>query len=128
MKTHEIKTEKGEFVAVDLPIEEIFTQDKIINAFIESNNYIQNLLGNTVEYKLICKLSEATEEDAKGVVDEHNHYFNDGTIDYSFRDYRVVSEFDEPSRLPYALKSLHSLLRSKGIDINNGNWYLFKKI
>lgn len=94
METHEIKTEKGEFVVVDRK------DDLPILTFI-SNMYDLGLR------KYICKLSEATEEDAKGVVDMYN-----------------IGNFNILSYKP----SLEYLLTSKGIDINNGNWYLFKKV
>ena len=82
MKLTEFKTEKGEFVVMELTTRE--------ERGIECNPML----------KLICKLSEATEGDL---------YVN------GFRGENLVD-------------SLHSLLTSKGIDINNGNWYLFKKV
>lgn len=87
----EFKTEKGEFVVVEL---------------LESPPTIYHTLyGKKLE--LICKLSEATEENAKLIVDELR------SEEYKYTD---------------MVEQLHSLLTSKGIDINNGNWYLFKKI
>lgn len=86
----EITTSKGKFVVVDV-------------STIGAIPYVKLLVNN----KLICEISEATEEDAKIVVDMYN-----------------IGNFNILSYKP----SLEYLLTSKGIDINNGNWYLFKKI
>ena len=105
MKTHEITTSKGDFVVVDV-------------STIGAIPYVKLLFNN----KLICEISEATEEDAKLIVDEDNEY---GVTMY--RNYATTSMAYYDEQLT-AIDSLHSLLKSKGIDINNGNWYLFKKV
>ena len=102
MKTHELKTEKGEFFVVDVSTNGVIP-------------YIKLLVNN----KLICKLSEITEKDAKGVVGESKCFV---TSKVGYIDYMSDDIYKSP------LISLHSLLTSKGIDINNGNWYLFEKI
>lgn len=103
MKTHEIITSKGEFVVVDST-----TLDKVSG---------QALVDEYGDYII---LSEATEEDVIKVVDEHKCFVTD-TLAY--QDYKSESDLYRSAKL-----SLHSLLKSKGIDVNNGNWYLFKKI
>lgn len=102
MKTHEITTSKGEFVVASLTTRE--------ERGVDCNPMLN----------LICKLSEATEEDAKLVVDNplYSHC--------SDCDECLITECKKHTN-PY-LDRLHSLLTSKGIDINNGNWYLFKKV
>lgn len=109
MKTHEITTSKCEFVVVerkdDLPI----------------LTFISNMHDLGLR-KYICKLSQSTEEDAKLIVDEDNDY---GVTLYQNYATTSMRYFDEQIT---AIESLHSLLKSKGIEINNGNWYLFKKI
>lgn len=111
MISHEITTSKGEFLVVEL---------------LESPPTIYHTLYGA-KLGLICKLSESTEEDAIKVVCEHKvsitiYYHNYGK--YNALDFRDIidNSFDT------AIESLHSLLTSKGIDINNGNLYLFKKI
>ena len=72
----------------------------------EHNSWFQNTplpKGYTTEG--FIKLSEATEDDAKLIVITH-----------------------ESESINTHLMKLHFILKSKGIDINNGNWYLFKKI
>lgn len=113
MKTHEIKTEKGEFVVKE------YSQDRgktIAQALLDK------FCGRMDGYEFICKLSEATEEDAKGMVDE----FEFGTKPNPHL--RFFHYIEDRCNLASPLDSLHSLLNSKGIDINNGNWYLFKKV
>lgn len=85
------KTIKGEFIAVEIPDNQRYDLSRMA----VKNDF----------YKLVCKLSEATEEDASEVV------------------IAIVSK-----SINTHLLELHSLLKSKGIDINKGNWYLFKKI
>lgn len=103
----EFKTEKGKFVVVDM----------------SHNAYFQNTpLPDGYTTEKFIKLTEATEENAKGVVDEDNDY---GVTLYQNYATTSMAYYDEQLT---ALDSLHSLLTSKGIDINNGNWYLFKKI
>lgn len=102
MKT--ITTSKGEFVVVDV-------------SSIGAIPYIKLLAKN----KLICKLSEATYDDAKLIVDEPEY----------IPCYNCLSGCPVCSGYGYSISwinELHSLLKSKGIDINNGNWYLFKKV
>lgn len=99
LKTKTITTSKGEFVVVDM----------------EHNSWFQNTPipeGYTTEE--FIKLSKATGEDAANIVD--NGIFK------GFYTFDGWGESEDP-RL-----TLNCLLKSKGIDINNGNWYLFKKI
>lgn len=125
MKTHEIKTEKGEFVVVDVPHECHVSDISIGNGL---NDVAIGYPDGTFKpigimpCRLICKLSEATEEDAKGMVDE----FEFGTKPNPHL--RFCHYIEDRCNLASPLDSLHSLLTSKGIDINNGNWYLFKKV
>lgn len=103
----EFKTSKGEFIAVEIPNECHISQISVgggdIDTAIGYPDGKYNPLG--INYCLICKISEATEEDAREVVIAH------------------VSKYVNTHLL-----ELHSILKSKGIDINKGNWYLFKKI
>ena len=96
----QFKTEKGEFVLVDV-------------STIGAIPYVKLLVNN----KLICEISEATEEDARNLLKFI------GAPWYGYKDYTNTHNWFHT-----ALDSLHSLLTSKGIDINNGNWYLFKKV
>lgn len=105
MKKHEITTSKGEFVVVDYNI-----LPKIDKMLIDGDSRF-------------IKLSEATEEDAKGVVDEHEYPWLEG--EYCYPDYEVYGKTGFKA-FDTAIDSLRSLLTSKGIDINSGNWYLFK--
>lgn len=60
-------------------------------------------------YHKIGYVNNLSEEDAKGVLGSFN------TSRYG-------------NYLPTWKLRLEALLKSKGIDINNGNWYLFEKI
>lgn len=105
----EIKTSKGEFVVVDAT-----TLDKVSG---------QALVDEYGDYII---LSEATEEDASKVVDTKDVNLSSLDCDYAdilYRDY-TCNKIGFKS----AIDSLNSLLKSKGIDVNNGNWYLFKKV
>lgn len=109
MKTHEITTSKGEFVVMDYNYnthrQDLYSLDIDI---IERVGYINNI----------------TEEQASDIVDEYLYNTNSEEGDCEvYEDYTTGDIcFTSP------LESLHSLLKSKGIDLNNGNWYLFKKI
>lgn len=115
----EIKTEKGEFVVKE------YSQDRgksIAQALLDK------FCGRMYGYEFICKLSEATEEDAREVVEERQLELWQKTQGF-YKYYDYMSRNDRGiSCLESAIESLHSLLTSKGIDINNGNLYLFKKI
>lgn len=119
MKTHEFKTEKGEFV-----VDELDATDIGMYKFFDNPKTFRN----GIHLQPLFLLSECTEEKAKGVVDETVWNFENGSETH-YRNYETESELDFTHIfLPTALESLHSLLTSKGIDINNGNWYLFKKV
>lgn len=68
-------------------------------------NEYSDLYDITHEYGFISSVENISEEDASQVVVA-----------------RVSKSINTH------LLELHSLLKSKGIDINKGNWYLFKKI
>ncbi|GEM_PF-2063335 len=102
MKKIKFKTSKGEFVLMD-GAEQI---DQTLRALLD-------------EYSPVSKVSEMTEEQFAEVVESHDWHFNDGSTSYMFRDYRVKSEFDEPSRLPFASKSFASLVCALG-------WYFWE--
>jgi len=89
MKT--ITTIKGDFIAVEISDSQRYDLSRMA-------------VGNDF-YRLVCKLSEATEEDASEVV------------------IAPVSK-----SINTHLLELYSVLRSKGVDINKGDWYLFKKL
>ena len=112
MKIHEFKTEKGEFVVVDLNTRE--------ERGIECNPML----------KPICKLSQATDDDAKLIVDSQMSGTVLGKLVTDLDNHRIEIYTHDGRDIKFisSVKCLHSLLKSKGIDINNGNWYLFKKI
>lgn len=113
----EFKTSKGEFVVKDMPVE--FNPQEGYTFEIKNRNK-EVIYSHT----LICKLSQATEDDAKLIVDEYLYNTNSDEGDCEvYEDYKTGDIC-----FTSALNSLQSLLKSKGIDINNGNWYLFKKI
>ena len=104
-----ITTSKGEFV-----VDEVDSSDIAIYMFFENpRTYRKGIL-----LEPIFLISDVTEEDAKLVVDNYS--------DSKYKNYSEKQQdypyFENPKY------SLYSLLESKGIDINNGNWYLFKKI
>lgn len=107
MKTHETTTSKGEFV-----VDEIGTRELAMCKFF--NN--PKMFRHGIHLQPMFLLSEATEEDASKVVD------------ISFNTPRMYKDYINNMPGFTAVDSLHSLLKSKGIDINNGNWYLFKKV
>lgn len=108
MKKHEIKTSKGDFLVVD-GVGEDFAMDL--------TNFI---LGD----EWFIKLSEATEEDAKLIVDEPERFFNP-TNPYCVDDI-IYPNYLGGDRFWFATQSLHSLIKSKGIT--GDNLYIFNKI
>ena len=92
----EIETSKGRFIVTD-----INGEVRIYNA------------------QWFKKLSEITEEEASSIVDSDDDY---GVTMY--QNYRTTSMqyFDEQIT---AIQSLHSLIKSQGIEITN-NTYIFK--
>lgn len=106
MKTHEITTIKGDFIAVEIPDSQRYNLSRMA---------IKNDF-----YRLVCKLSEMTEEDASKVVDEYK-WSKSFKAYYNYVGRQTFDTFT-------ALNSFDTLLKSKGIDVNKGNWYLFKKI
>lgn len=128
MKTHEITTSKGEFLTllleegvVNLRIAEL---GNVVFDNPGKDEYGYDLSEVPLGCRPICKLSEATEEDAKLVVDKY--LFNTNSEDGDCEVYEDYTTGD--ICFTSALDSLYSLLKSKGIDINSSNWYLFKKI
>lgn len=145
MKKHEITTSKGEFVVVDgmgdfaykgvycPTCDEDMPMDGAVHCYVcgsstaygefhdddipfDDDGYEKD---RRIVWRRICKLSEATDEDAKCVVDENERgYFY----------YVKHIDNDGSNTTTSSLESLHSLLTSKGIDINNGNLYLFEKV
>lgn len=107
----EFKTSKGSFVA-----DEVDSSENAMYMFFEN----PKIFKNGIYLKPMFLISDVTEEDAKLVVDSFELY---GGVNVGYKNYTE----DEPV-LDTTLESLHSLLKSKGIDINTGNWYLFKKI
>lgn len=91
MKEVKFETIKGEFIAVEIPDSQRYDLSRMA----DKNDF----------YRLVCKLSEATEEDASEVVIA-----------------RVSKSINTH------LLELHFILKSKGVDSSSGNWYLFKKI
>ncbi len=109
MKT--ITTSKGEFVVVDY----------------NYNTHRQDLYSLDIDIlERVGYINNITEEYAKGVVDEPLNIFNP-TNPYCVDDI-VYKNYTGDAYYWSALESLYSLLKSKGIEVNNGNWYLFKKI
>lgn len=103
MKT--ITTSKGEFVVMD-GVGEDFAMD---------------LTYMILNDEWFVKLSEATEEDAKFIVDEPEY----------IPCYNCLNGCPVCGGYGYSISwtnELYSLLKSKGVDVDNGNWYLFKKI
>lgn len=112
MKEVYFKTSKGDFIAVEIP---------------DSQRYnLSRMAVRNDFYRLVCKLSEATEDYSEGIVDEPERLFNP-TNPYCADDILYPNYLGE-ERFWFATQSLNSLLKSKGIDVNNGNLYLFKKI
>jgi hypothetical protein len=79
-------------------------------------------------WQIVCTSKEATEEQAAGIVDSSQWYFpvkHTRYVDYAFpfdREYkqRWSEGFGK------ATEALHSLLTSKGCDLNK-NWLILKK-
>lgn len=115
MKT--ITTSKGEFVVVELPHGHIVYKFDGKYYDLESGKEICE----SKHFNLICKLSEATDDDASNIIE---------TLWNGYKNYELDGNVGNYSRLVFksAIDSLHSLLKSKGIDVNNGNWYLFEKL
>lgn len=127
MKKIEFESNWSKWLVVDLPKDVVSVQESFCDAILTTHHdgYIETYYpledNEDCELKLICKLSEATEEQAKCVV--VNHYWDNGEY---YKDYNRICSIH---RYCYtAIESLHSLLTSKGIDIHDGNWYLFNKI
>lgn len=111
IKKIELTTSKGDFVVVDY----------------NYNTHRQDLYSLDIDIlQRVGYINNITEVDAKLIVDEPERFFNP-TNPYCVDDI-VFTNYSGGGKLWSALSSLHSLLTSKGIDINNGNWYLFKKL
>lgn len=115
MKQIELITKKGEFAVVDY-------LDNVKQPI--AYNYLK-VNGNWGNYKLICKLSEVTEFDAKCIV---NSLYSDTFLLNTGGLHNIYGFELACFRYDTALECLEALLTSKGIDINNGNRYLFKKV
>jgi len=108
----EFTTEKGEFV-----VDEVDNSELAMYKFFDKPKTFRY----GIHLQPMFLLSEATEEDAKGVVYKSEAFG-------LYRNYNKKVEFGVKIEFNTAIESLHSLLTSKGIDIKNGNWYLFKKV
>ena len=95
-----LETSKGKFIVTD-------DLDKI-------NNWMNN-----GKYEYICMLKRCEEKDASIIVDESFNAYNEHSFvyygGYLFSGCHIVT----------AIQSLHSLLKSQGIEITN-NTYIFK--
>ena len=95
-----LETSKGRFIITD-DLEKI-------------NRWINN-----GRYEYICQVRRCNEKEVSSIVDEDNEY---GVTLYQNYATTSIQYFDEQLS---ATESLHSLLKSQGIEITN-NTYIFK--
>lgn len=95
-----LETSKGRFIITD-DLEKI-------------NRWINN-----GRYEYICQVRRCNEKESSSIVDEDNEY---GVTLYQNYATTSMQYFDEQLS---ATESLHSLLKSQGIEITN-NTYIFK--
>lgn len=88
LKTKTITTDKDTLLVVEMPEDNIFSAEKQIQAFIDSQNWIISLLSrdsdSNCKLKLLGRLPDITEEQWKGVVDDYDNgyfYYPDGYKD-----------------------------------------------
>lgn len=117
----EIITSKGAFV-----VDEVDSSEAATYMFFES----PKIFKNGIYLKPMFLISDVTEKDAIKVVDGITFEDKEFGSYTKYRNYtaKTISPHGKLFGPISATDSLHSLLKSKGIDINNGNWYLFKKV
>lgn len=77
-------------------------------------------------WRFLFTTKSATEEDARKVVEPVNNPFLKGGNRY--RDYTVPQSNTIADAVCNAVQSLHSLLRSEGLDPNKNNYALIEKL
>lgn len=90
------------------------------NSWLKENEYeIMNLPPGT--WQIVCTSKEATDEIAKSIVVQYGDFFTD--YEMTEQDYKE----QDVNWFRSALYSLHSLLTSKGCDLNK-NYLILKKV
>ena len=128
MKMIEIETSNGSFVVVDIDNLYVDTKEQYFL------NYVNNFKGlciNDMLYEEFASIKDITEEQASEVVDEPMLMEDeDGSIfgkKFVKYDDTLIPNYKCFANIT-ATESLHSLLKSKGVDKTWTNPYLFKKI